>query len=98
MIKKIFWNKPLEKTLIIFDMDGLMFDTESLAIKLWDKVGKEFGYEIRPSLVNKTTGIDVNGTEKIFLDHFGDDFPFLKIRDIKGRICTKAYGRKWYPC
>ena len=31
---------------VIFDMDGLMLDTERLTIPLWDEAGKKFGYSI----------------------------------------------------
>jgi HAD superfamily hydrolase (TIGR01509 family) len=86
-----------KKLLIIFDMDGLMFDTESLALKMWEQVGKEFGYEIKPELVNKTTGIDCNGTEKIFMDHFGKDFPFWKIRTLREENAYKHMVENGIP-
>jgi HAD superfamily hydrolase (TIGR01509 family) len=78
-------------------MDGLMFDTEILAIELWDKVGKEFGYEIKPSLVIKTIGIDFNGTEKIFIDHFGDDFPFSEIRELREEYAFRHMEKNGMP-
>jgi beta-phosphoglucomutase-like phosphatase (HAD superfamily) len=83
MNKESTLNNSNNKPLIIFDMDGLMFDTETLAIRLWEKIGKEFGYEIKPELVFETIGIDLKGTEKIFLDYYGKDFPFLKIRTLR---------------
>ena len=72
-----------KKLLIIFDMDGLMFDTESLAIKLWVKVGKRFGYTIKPSHVFETIGIGIDGTKRVLERYFGEDFPFWKIRTLR---------------
>ncbi len=97
MNKGSFLNNKNEKPLIIFDMDGLMFDTETLAIKLWDKVGKKFGYEIEPELVIKTIGIDVKGTEKIFMDHFGGDFPFMEIRTLREEYAFRYMEEKGMP-
>ena len=28
---------------VVFDMDGVMFDTESICMKAWDTVGEEMG-------------------------------------------------------
>ena len=28
---------------VVFDMDGVMFDTESVCMKSWDTVGEEMG-------------------------------------------------------
>lgn len=28
---------------VVFDMDGVMFDTERLAIKAWDWIGEQMG-------------------------------------------------------
>ena len=76
-------NKKNNKILIIFDMDGLMFDTETIAIKMWKKVGESFGYDIRPSHIIETLGIDAVGTKKILEKHFGKEFPFQKMRTLR---------------
>lgn len=40
-------NLPLPKG-ALFDLDGVIIDTESLYSLFWDKVGEEFGMETRP--------------------------------------------------
>jgi HAD superfamily hydrolase (TIGR01509 family) len=97
MNKESFLNNTNEKPLIIFDMDGLMFDTETLAIKLWGKIGKEFGYEIKPELVFETIGIGCNETEKIFIGYFGEDFPFWKIRTLREEYAFKHVKENGIP-
>ena len=97
MDKESFLNNTNKKPLIVFDMDGLMFDTEILAIKLWEKVGKEFGYEIKPDLVLKTIGIDIEGTKKIFSDHFGEDFPFYRLRALREEYAFKHVKKNGVP-
>ena len=73
-------TKTQNISLIIFDMDGLMFDTEKLAIPTWKKAGEEYGFSIEPAHIAKTIGINVKDTQKVFENYFGKDFPFCKIR------------------
>jgi len=49
---------------IIFDMDGLMFDTERLVIKAWDFAGKQMGYSITKDIVIKTLGLNTENTSR----------------------------------
>lgn len=70
-------------SLVIFDMDGLMFDTEKLAISAWIKAGKSFDINIPESVVIKTIGLDANGAEKVFKKHLGDSFTFFDIRKLR---------------
>lgn len=70
-------------SLIIFDMDGLMFDTEKLAISAWIEAGKCFDINIPESVVIETIGLDVHGAEKVFKKHLGDNFTFFDVRKLR---------------
>lgn len=70
-------------SLIIFDMDGLMFDTERLAIYTWIKAGQSFGIHIPESIVVESIGRDIQGAEKVFKKHLGQDFPYHEIRSLR---------------
>ncbi|GAG71324.1 hypothetical protein ES703_56106 [subsurface metagenome] len=69
--------------LIIFDMDGLMFDTERLASRHWKEAGKKFNYKIDDEVFKKTIGLNVVKTEEIYRKYYGVCFPFEKIKDYK---------------
>ena len=60
----------------IFDMDGLMLDTEKPAVPLWIKAGKSLGYDISPQMLIRTLGMTNDGLCRFFQDEFGEDFPY----------------------
>ena len=42
--------------LVIFDMDGLMIDSESICVKAWEKTMKNFGLEIEKDFFKDVIG------------------------------------------
>ena len=44
---------------IIFDMDGLMFDTEKVFIMAWDYAGEKIGIGKAGYMVYKTLGMNI---------------------------------------
>lgn len=75
---------------IIFDMDGLMLDTENVAIVCWQKAGEQFGYTITRELMLQAIGRTVTDTKKLLLNHFGEDFPYEEARKVRAGH-TKDY-------
>jgi HAD superfamily hydrolase (TIGR01509 family) len=65
---------------VIFDMDGLMFDTEALNMKAWKAAGKLHGYEMSDELIHSHIGANVETTKRLMLEHFGDGFDFDAVR------------------
>lgn len=65
---------------VIFDMDGLMFDTESLYDIAWEYAGKQFGYEIKREDLNPMRGANQALVQELFYKRFGPEFDFMRIR------------------
>ena len=59
---------------VIFDMDGVLFDTEKLAVKCWDTIGVEVGLGKVGYMVYKTLGRTQQESVKIFEKEFGSKF------------------------
>lgn len=80
-------------SLVIFDMDGLMFDTEKLAVENWVKAGKTARIEITEQIVYESLGLDINGAEKLFKKYLGNDFPYHQLRALRLNY-TNSYIEK----
>ena len=65
---------------IIFDMDGLMFDTETLNAAAWKAAGKLHGFEMTDELLRAHIGFNVEATKKLMQNHFGPGFDFDAVR------------------
>ncbi len=65
---------------VIFDMDGVLFDTESVCMKAWDYAGEVMGVGKAGYMVLKTLGMNADKAIEIIRDEFGDDFDAVKFK------------------
>ncbi len=70
-----------KEKLVIFDMDGVIFDSERAVFSLWKEMADKLGLENIEELYMKTVGVNVNKTRELFLEQYGEDFPFDRLRD-----------------
>lgn len=57
----------------IFDMDGLMFDTERVFVGAWDYAGEKMGLGKSGYMCMKTLGMNTPACEQAWRDEFGED-------------------------
>ena len=69
-------------TAAVFDMDGLMFDTERLVYENWQNMMDERGYEYDLDFFKTTVGKRKNEVQRLYFDRFGDDFPYWELADL----------------
>ena len=67
---------------IIFDMDGLIFDSERLFIRAWFMIPEASELPSLLPLLKDCIGITRAHAKELFLARYGDDFPFDHYRDI----------------
>lgn len=71
----------MRKEAVIFDMDGLMFDSERMIMRAWEQVGGEMGYERFGENIFCTLGMNRAGRRAYFLGKYGEDFPFDEFQE-----------------
>lgn len=71
---------------IIFDMDGVLFDTETLYLKSWIKVFEKYGYTMKKDIYLDVMGTGRENVKKVFKEKFGENIPIeemYKEKDIE---------------
>lgn len=64
---------------VIFDMDGLLLDSERPYRDAWLAVSSQKGYPLSESIYLQAVGRDDRDTREIFCTEFGNDFPYDEI-------------------
>lgn len=68
-----FWPQA-----VLFDMDGLMLDSECLYQTAWKLAAGELGYQMDEALYLSLVGRSNAEAERAFVELFGDDFPVVE--------------------
>jgi len=63
----------------LFDMDGLLFDTERLSLELWNTASAEHGYDVPSELLKRLVGRSEADSRAILFQELGESFPYERI-------------------
>lgn len=61
---------------VVFDMDGVIFDSETLVIETWQEVAKRHHIENIEEVCMKCLGTNAAASKAIFKNAYGEDFPY----------------------
>ena len=92
-------NRPLIEQIkaVIFDMDGIIFDSEQCVINCWREVAERHGFPDIEEVCLKCIGTNDALTKKIVMDHYGEDFPYEAYREEMSALYHKRYDHGKLP-
>lgn len=65
---------------VIFDMDGIIFDSERLALNCWKKVAQEYKLDGMEEAFLPCIGASEVRTREVLINYYGPDFPYDAFR------------------
>ncbi len=74
---------PFRLSAVIFDMDGLMFDTESLSRAAWREILADRGYTLPEEIYLQLPGRSAEDTQAILRQALGADLPAEHLMQLK---------------
>lgn len=74
---------------IVFDMDGLLFDSERVVQRSWNMAGEELGLGTIGDHIYNTLGMNLKSRTLYFKNAYGPDFPMEQFN-----ISTRMYFRE----
>lgn len=81
----------------VFDMDGLMFDTERLAMAAWDYAGEKMGLGKAGYMVMKTLGVTAERADEIWREEFGSNVDTKAMRRYGREFTDNFYEHNKVP-
>lgn len=77
----------------IFDMDGLMLDTERVFLGAWDYAGEKMGLGKAGYMAIKTLGMNTAACEQAWRDEFGPDVDTVKLWALSREYLDSYYSK-----
>lgn len=82
---------------VVFDLDGLMIDSERLVQKTWNIAGDAIGYGKLGEHIYHTLGFSVQKRKAYFQNVYGEDFPFDEFRAKTREAWNEAISKQHVP-
>ncbi|MGM9978820.1 MAG: HAD family hydrolase [Clostridium sp.] len=82
---------------ILFDMDGVIFDTEREYLKEWNKIFEKYGYKMKKEIYVSVMGRGRKKVKEIFKENFGYDLPIEEMYIEKDKMLKEAIENNKVP-
>ncbi len=84
-------NGTLKPEAVIFDMDGVIFDSEVCVIEAWKAVAEKHGIKDIEEACMACLGLNKAATERVMHDRYGEEFPYRKYNKEMAQVYHERY-------
>lgn len=85
------------KKAVIFDMDGVIFDSEQAVYHGWLELADKYHLIDIEKIYRKCIGVNSEMTRQIFLDYYGEDFPYDEYKAEQSKKYHERYDNGRLP-
>ena len=82
---------------VIFDMDGVIFDSERLVLEGWQEIAAKYGIKGIEEVLPRCLGVNAQATREIFREYYGQDFPYDEYKKEASALFHSRYGNGKLP-
>jgi len=82
---------------LVFDMDGLLFDTERIVQRSWSRASSQLGYPDAGEEIYHTLGFNRARRQVYFKGIYGQDFPYDRFQDIAAKAFMEIIEAEGLP-
>ena len=82
---------------VIFDMDGLMLDTERIARNAFFDAAQKLNIPFNNSVFHQLIGLNAQGSKRLLMDVYGSDFPYREFVEKVGQLISAHIRQNGIP-
>ena len=87
----------IKNNAVIFDMDGIIFDSERLSLVCWEKMAEKYHLEGMDEAYPPCIGTNEARTREIITNYYGTDFPYDTFRKETYELFRRMTERDGLP-
>lgn len=77
---------------VVFDMDGVIFDSERLVIECWKVIAGKYGIVDVETVCRDCLGINKEASRRKFLEYYGENFPYDAYKSEMSALYHERYS------
>lgn len=78
---------------VIFDMDGVILDSERMVVKCWKVIADKYGITGIEDHCREATGLNVEATKVVFERRYGSNLPYDQLRNERKELFMEAFAK-----